>query len=172
MPPKSATQQHYSLSQLNSVKFWKDFTQDRFFFTQTLFAHLYVFASLLKMLKICCNTQKHTVRSNLLNLVANYSKSLCQPRKNLIVFFSTAEKISIEMIRHQPPNQLFPMLSKKNCHPTKAIMFATLAKSWFIFDCKILKIRSKNMFLFLLNQHYFFKIIYYKTSGSFIIARL
>ena len=46
MPPKSAKLRHYSLSRQNSVKFCKYFTQDRVFFTPTLLACLYVFASL------------------------------------------------------------------------------------------------------------------------------
>ena len=47
MPPKNPKLQHYSLSRQNSVKLCKDFTQDRIFFTPTLFARSYVFASLL-----------------------------------------------------------------------------------------------------------------------------
>ena len=46
MPPKSAKLRHYSLSRQNSVKFWKDFTPDRIFFTPTLLACWYVFAFL------------------------------------------------------------------------------------------------------------------------------
>ena len=53
MPPKSAKSRHYSLSRQNSVKFCKDFTRDRIFFTQTLFACFYVFTSLLSSLS--CN---------------------------------------------------------------------------------------------------------------------
>ena len=46
MPPKSAKLQHYSLSRQNSIRFYTDFTWARKKFTQTLFARLYVFASL------------------------------------------------------------------------------------------------------------------------------
>ena len=46
MPQKRAKFQHHSLSWQNRVKFCKDFTRDRVFFTQTLFARSYVFASL------------------------------------------------------------------------------------------------------------------------------
>ena len=49
--PKSATKSaklhNYSLSQQNSVRFFKDFTPYRIFFTPTLLAHWYVFASLI-----------------------------------------------------------------------------------------------------------------------------
>ena len=38
--------QHYSLSRQNSVKFGKDFNQDRICITPTLLAHWYIFASL------------------------------------------------------------------------------------------------------------------------------
>ena len=46
IPPKTAKSQHYSLFRQNSVKFCKDFTQDRIFFTPTLLARWYVFPSL------------------------------------------------------------------------------------------------------------------------------
>ena len=49
MPPKSAILRHYSLSRQNSVTFCKDFTPYRIFFTPTLFARLYVFASLITL---------------------------------------------------------------------------------------------------------------------------
>ena len=46
MPPKSAKLRNYSLSQQNSVKFSKDFTPDKFFFTPTLLVRWCVLASL------------------------------------------------------------------------------------------------------------------------------
>ena len=45
IPPKSTKLRHYSLYQ-NSGKFCKDFTPDRIFFTPTVLARWYVFASL------------------------------------------------------------------------------------------------------------------------------
>ena len=40
---QKAKSQHYSLSRQNSVKFYKAFTKDRIFFSQTLFARSYTF---------------------------------------------------------------------------------------------------------------------------------
>ena len=51
MTPKSTTLQDDSRSWQNSKKFCRDFTRDRIFFIQTLFAHLYVFASLIISLR-------------------------------------------------------------------------------------------------------------------------
>ena len=45
MPPKSAKLCYNSLSQQNSVIFCKDFTPSRIFFTPTLLARWYIFAS-------------------------------------------------------------------------------------------------------------------------------
>ena len=55
MPPKGAKSRNYSLSGQNSVKFYKDFTQDRIF-SLTLFAYLCVFESLsaLQTMKTAC----------------------------------------------------------------------------------------------------------------------
>ena len=46
MPPESAQLHHYSLSQQNSIQFCTDFSQARKKFTWSLFAWLYLFASL------------------------------------------------------------------------------------------------------------------------------
>ena len=46
MPPKSAKLRNCYLSQQNNVKFCKDFTPDKIFFTLKLLAPCYVFASL------------------------------------------------------------------------------------------------------------------------------
>ena len=46
MAPKSTKLKHHSLSQQKSIKFCKDLTLERIFFTPTLFAQWHVFPSL------------------------------------------------------------------------------------------------------------------------------
>ena len=61
MSLKSAKSRHDSLSWQNSVKSYTDFTQARKKFTQTLFAWLYVFASLFYT---TCTLEKYLFRFN------------------------------------------------------------------------------------------------------------